>query len=163
MHDLAGGSSQGHRAPGQGGVRVRAPGDGVQIDDHVDEVVGAVHLDLGPTDPVRVAKGGQGQAVAAGRHVAHPGRQRVRRGQPERQQAEDALGRLRALLADLGLEPKEAETRIVHLADDGRGFDFLGFGHKWGAIAGRAGSARSRLPGPLALDQGDAACPRSGP
>ena len=48
-----------------------------------------------------------------------------------RQQAEDALGRLRVLLADLGLEPKEAKTRIVHLAEGGEGFDFLGFGHKW--------------------------------
>ena len=33
-----------------------------------------------------------------------------------RQQAEAALARLRALLADLGLEPKAAKTRIVHLA-----------------------------------------------
>jgi RNA-directed DNA polymerase len=48
-----------------------------------------------------------------------------------RQQAEDALGRLRVLLAELGLEPKEAKTRIVHLAEGGEGFDFLGFGHKW--------------------------------
>ena len=61
-----------------------------------------------------------------------------------RQQAEDALGRLRVLLADLGLEPKEAKTRIVHLADDGRGFDFLGFGHKWvrsRGVRGRRGVA----------------------
>lgn len=43
-----------------------------------------------------------------------------------RQQAEDALGRLRVLLADLGLEPKEAKTRIVHLEEGGEGFDFLG-------------------------------------
>jgi RNA-directed DNA polymerase len=48
-----------------------------------------------------------------------------------RQQAEDALARLRVLLAELGLEPKEAKTRIVHLAEDSPGFDFLGFGHKW--------------------------------
>jgi group II intron reverse transcriptase/maturase len=48
-----------------------------------------------------------------------------------RQQAEAALTRLRVLLADLGLEPKEAKTRIVHLAEDSPGFDFLGFGHKW--------------------------------
>ena len=48
-----------------------------------------------------------------------------------RQQAEDALARLRVLLADLGLEPKEAKTRIVRLEEGGEGFDFLGFGHKW--------------------------------
>lgn len=48
-----------------------------------------------------------------------------------RQQAEDALGRLRVLLADLGLAPKEAKTRIVHLEEGGEGVDFLGFGHKW--------------------------------
>jgi group II intron reverse transcriptase/maturase len=48
-----------------------------------------------------------------------------------REQAEAALTRLRGLLAELGLEPKEAKTRIVHLAEDGPGFDFLGFGHKW--------------------------------
>jgi group II intron reverse transcriptase/maturase len=34
-----------------------------------------------------------------------------------RQQAEAALARLRLLLADLGLAPKEAKTRIVHLQD----------------------------------------------
>ena len=48
-----------------------------------------------------------------------------------RQQAEAALAWLRILLADLGLEPKEAKTRIVRLEEDGEGFDFLGFGHRW--------------------------------
>jgi RNA-directed DNA polymerase len=48
-----------------------------------------------------------------------------------RQQAEAALTRLRVLLADLGLAPKEAKTRIVHLEEGGEGFDFLGFGHQW--------------------------------
>jgi group II intron reverse transcriptase/maturase len=48
-----------------------------------------------------------------------------------REQAEAALQRLRVLLADLGLEPKEAKTRIVRLEEGGEGFDFLGFGHKW--------------------------------
>jgi RNA-directed DNA polymerase len=47
-----------------------------------------------------------------------------------RSQAEAALGRLTALLADLGLEPKAAKTRIVHLAEEGEGFDFLGFHHR---------------------------------
>src|SRR5258705_13359527 len=48
-----------------------------------------------------------------------------------RSQAEAALARLRELLADLGLEPKEAKTRIVHLEEGGEGFDFLGFHHRW--------------------------------
>jgi len=47
-----------------------------------------------------------------------------------RQQAEAALTRLRALLAELGLAPKEAKTRIVELAVGGEGFDFLGFHHR---------------------------------
>jgi group II intron reverse transcriptase/maturase len=47
-----------------------------------------------------------------------------------RQQAEAALGRLTALLADLGLEPKAAKTRIVHLSVGGEGVDFLGFHHR---------------------------------
>jgi RNA-directed DNA polymerase len=46
------------------------------------------------------------------------------------QQAEAALARLRVLLADLGLEPKEAKTAIVHLEEGGPGFDFLGFHHQ---------------------------------
>ena len=47
-----------------------------------------------------------------------------------RSQAEQALERLTALLADLGLEPKAAKTRIVHLEAGGEGFDFLGFHHR---------------------------------
>jgi RNA-directed DNA polymerase len=43
-----------------------------------------------------------------------------------RSQAEAALERLTALLADLGLEPKAAKTRIVQLEAGGEGFDFLG-------------------------------------
>jgi RNA-directed DNA polymerase len=46
-----------------------------------------------------------------------------------RAQAEAALARLRELLADLGLEPKEAKTRIVHLEVGGEGLVFLGFAH----------------------------------
>ena len=46
------------------------------------------------------------------------------------EQAEAALERLTALLADLGLEPKAAKTRIVRLAEGGEGFDFLGFHHR---------------------------------
>jgi RNA-directed DNA polymerase len=47
-----------------------------------------------------------------------------------RQQAEAALARLRQVLAELGLEPKEAKTRIVGLEEGGPGFDFLGFHHQ---------------------------------
>ena len=47
-----------------------------------------------------------------------------------REQAEAALQRLRQLLADLGLAPKEAKTRIVHLQMGEEGFDFLGFHHR---------------------------------
>jgi len=43
-----------------------------------------------------------------------------------RSQAEQALARLTDLLAALGLEPKAAKTRIVHLEEGGEGFDFLG-------------------------------------
>jgi len=46
-------------------------------------------------------------------------------------QAHDALDALRAILAELGLELKQAKTRIVHLRDGGEGFDFLGFHHRW--------------------------------
>ncbi|WP_198940516.1 group II intron maturase-specific domain-containing protein [Micromonospora sp. CB01531] len=46
------------------------------------------------------------------------------------EQADAALQRLRQLLADLGLEPKEAKTRIVHLQAGGEGVDFLGFHHR---------------------------------
>jgi RNA-directed DNA polymerase len=45
-------------------------------------------------------------------------------------QAGRALERLRVLLASLGLEPKAAKTRIVHLAGGGEGFDFPGFHHR---------------------------------
>ena len=47
-----------------------------------------------------------------------------------REQAEVALLRLRDLLAELGLRPKEAKTRIVALQVGGEGFDFLGVHHR---------------------------------
>jgi group II intron reverse transcriptase/maturase len=69
-----------------------------------------------------------------------------------RAEAERALMRLTALLADLGLEPKLAKTRIVHLVEGGEGFDFLGHADLrvmptsaevslWGAAIGPVGSA----------------------
>ena len=57
-----------------------------------------------------------------------------------RQQAEAALARLRVLLSDLGLEPKAAKTRMVHLQVGGEGFDFLGFHHRLVRSKGRVGS-----------------------
>ncbi len=52
-------------------------------------------------------------------------------------QAVAALARLTALLAELGLEPKAAKTRIVHLGVGGEGVDFLGFHHR--LVRSRAG------------------------
>jgi hypothetical protein len=48
-----------------------------------------------------------------------------------RREAERALAALKAILASLGLEPKLAKTRIVHLTEGGEGLDFLGFHHRW--------------------------------
>jgi RNA-directed DNA polymerase len=45
--------------------------------------------------------------------------------------AEAALAALRLILAELGLELKDAKTRIVHLEEGGEGVDFLGFHHRW--------------------------------
>ena len=47
------------------------------------------------------------------------------------EEAEAALASLRLILAELGLELKDAKTRIVHLAEGGEGVDFLGFHHRW--------------------------------
>ena len=76
-----------------------------------------------------------------------------------RQQAEAALARLTVLLADLGLEPKAAKTRIVHLEVGGEGFDFLGFHHRLVRSRVDVGKRGRHLPGPLALAQGHAARP----
>jgi group II intron reverse transcriptase/maturase len=45
-------------------------------------------------------------------------------------QAQAALARLTALLAELGLQPKAAKTRIVELVEGQPGVDFLGFHHR---------------------------------
>jgi group II intron reverse transcriptase/maturase len=47
-----------------------------------------------------------------------------------------ALATLKAALAELGLELKEAKTRIVHLCEGGEGLDFLGFHHRWVRVRG---------------------------
>ena len=59
-----------------------------------------------------------------------------------RSQAEAALERLTVLLAGLGLEPKAAKTRIVHLEEGGEGFDFLGFHHRLVRSRGLNGKQR---------------------
>ena len=56
-------------------------------------------------------------------------------------QAVAALARLTVLLAELGLRPKPAKTRIVQLSVGGEGVDFLGFHHRLvrsRAVPGRA-------------------------
>ena len=58
-----------------------------------------------------------------------------------REQAEAALAQLTAVLAELGLEPKPAKTRIVHLRVGGEGLDFLGFHHRLVRSQGRRGKA----------------------
>ena len=60
-----------------------------------------------------------------------------------RQQAEAALVRLRQVLADLGLDLKEAKTRIVHLRVGGEGLTFLGFDHRM--IRSPAGQGRRQI------------------
>jgi RNA-directed DNA polymerase len=48
-----------------------------------------------------------------------------------RAEAEAALASLRQILGELGLQLKDAKTRIVHLKEGGEGVDFLGFHHQW--------------------------------
>src|SRR3990170_1022652 len=48
-----------------------------------------------------------------------------------RREAEQALAALRTILAGIGLAPKQAKTRIVHLREGGEGIEFLGFRHRW--------------------------------
>jgi RNA-directed DNA polymerase len=58
-------------------------------------------------------------------------------------QAQAALARLTALLADLGLQPKAAKTRIVELTVGGEGVDFLGFHHR--LVRSRTGPGTARF------------------
>jgi group II intron reverse transcriptase/maturase len=57
-----------------------------------------------------------------------------------KREAGDALAALTASLAELGLELKQAKTRIVHLREGGEGVDFLGFHHRW--VRGRTAGSR---------------------
>ena len=80
-----------------------------------------------------------------------------------RSQAEAALARLTDLLADLGLEPKAAKTRVVHLEEGGGGFDFLGFHHRLVRSRGLGGKPRvtflARWPSDPVQGQEQAAIP----
>jgi group II intron reverse transcriptase/maturase len=73
------------------------------------------------------------------------------------QQALAALTRLRTLLAELGLAPKQAKTRIVELVVDGEGFDFLGFHHRMvrsrGIHGGRGVEFLARWPSDRAMQR----------
>jgi group II intron reverse transcriptase/maturase len=72
-----------------------------------------------------------------------------------RRQAEAALARLIELLADRGLEPKAAKTRIVHLQVGGEGVDFLGFHHRlvraWARTGGKQVTFLARWPANKAM------------
>jgi RNA-directed DNA polymerase len=74
-----------------------------------------------------------------------------------RQQAQAALVRLRALLAELGLAPKEVKTRIIEAVVDGEGFDFLGFHHRMvrsrGVRGGRGVQFLARWPSNRAMQR----------
>ena len=48
-----------------------------------------------------------------------------------RERAVAALAELHRIVAELGLELKEAKTRTVNLREHGQGVDFLGFHHRW--------------------------------
>jgi hypothetical protein len=48
-----------------------------------------------------------------------------------RREAEVALVAVSVILGELGLELKQAKTRIVHLQEGGEGFDSLGFHHRY--------------------------------
>jgi RNA-directed DNA polymerase len=56
-------------------------------------------------------------------------------------EARRALAVIQAVLSELGLELKAAKTRIVHLAEGGEGFDFLGFHHRY--VRGRTRRSRN--------------------
>ena len=63
-----------------------------------------------------------------------------------RGQAEAALERLTVLLAGLGLEPKAAKTRIVHLEEGGEGLRFPRLPSPAGAVAGAEREETADVP-----------------
>jgi RNA-directed DNA polymerase len=69
-------------------------------------------------------------------------------------EAEAALVSLRTILAELGLELKDAKTRVVHLREGGEGLDFLGFHHRWVRARGaRHVCFLARWPSPQAMQR----------
>jgi hypothetical protein len=78
-----------------------------------------------------------------------------------REEAERAVEGPAAILAELGLQTKDADTRIVQLREGGEGFDFLGFHRRCSAMLAAAlavGGERRRGEGTYGLaDYG--ACP----
>ena len=77
-----------------------------------------------------------------------------------KREAEAALEALAAILTELGLELKEAKTRIVHLREGGEGVDFLGFHHR--CVRGPRRATAPRVPRSLALTTGDRSMPATG-
>ncbi|MGC8487788.1 MAG: group II intron reverse transcriptase/maturase [Clostridia bacterium] len=71
--------------------------------------------------------------------------------------ADQALKHVTDILQGLGLEPKVAKTRVVHLTVGGEGFDVLGFHHHGVRARGRTGGKRveflARWPSPRAMQQ----------
>lgn len=65
-----------------------------------------------------------------------------------REQAVAALARLRELLAELGLEPKEAKTRILHLQVDEPGLTSSASITGWCAVRVVAGLAKASCSSP---------------
>src|SRR5215207_4138512 len=100
---------------------------------------GAVHRDVAGTP-----QGGVVSPVLANVYLHRLDRQWAARGKGvlvrfaddlvvlchSKREAEDALAALTAILAEMGLELKQAKTRIVHLREGGEGLDFLGFHHR---------------------------------
>ena len=70
-------------------------------------------------------------------------------------------GGVAAILAELGLAPKEAKTRIVQLREGGEGLDFLGFHHRW--VRGNRPLEAPDASSPAGPHAGNAACPRPDP
>jgi group II intron reverse transcriptase/maturase len=100
---------------------------------------GAVHRDVAGTP-----QGGVVSPVLCNVYLHRLDRQWAKRGKgvlvrfaddlvvicQSRREAEDALRALTAILAEMGLELKQAKTRIAHLREGGEGLDFLGFHHR---------------------------------
>jgi len=72
-----------------------------------------------------------------------------------RSQAERALQALAAIAAGLGLELKQAKTRIVHLREGGDGVEFLGFDQRQSGSHSRAARAPPADPTSTQTERGE--------